>query len=76
MEGGSLFGQLGVAALHDGAGLDREILAARLARAAIAAGLLGRVMLVALAMRADRAVGPAGGFKPSPRCFLIMEARL
>ena len=54
-----------MAALHDGPGGDREILAAFLFSATIPAGLLGLVGVVdRAAMRANRAFGPAQIFQP------------
>ena len=66
-------GKRRVAAFHDRFGLDGEILAAFFLAAAIAPSFLGRVMLQTAAIRADRTIRPAGGFKPPPGGIFIVE---
>jgi hypothetical protein len=62
-----------VAAFHNGPGLNREVLAARFEGTAIAASDLGGVMLATSTVRADRAIRPTGGLKPSPCSGFIVE---
>jgi hypothetical protein len=65
-----------VAAFHDAASLDREILTAFFLGAAVATDLFGRIVLQTATMRAYGAIRPAGGFKPTPSCVLICELRV
>src|ERR1700691_3118594 len=63
-----------MAALHDGAGSDREILPAFLLRAAVPARLLGLVgMPNGAAMAANRPFRPAEVFQPFPGVFGGLE---
>src|SRR5580704_8088688 len=66
MEGCGPLCQLGVATLQNRAGHDSEVLTASRRAAAIASRLFSDVVVGTLAMRADRAVWPAGGFEPYP----------
>ncbi len=66
-------GELGVAALHDRAGHDREVLAAGLLPATVHARLLGLVGLQRAALGAVGASRPAGGLKPSAGGIFIVK---
>lgn len=76
MERGGPLDKLGVATLHDRAGHNGEVLAARRGTAAVSAKLLGRVMRLASALGANRPIRPADGFKPLPGGFFIVKDRV
>ena len=63
-----------MAALHDGAGRDREVLTAYLFGAPIPAGLFGLIgMAMDAAMRANWPIRPAGLFQPFPGGFRVRK---
>src|SRR6516164_346164 len=73
MEHGGPLRQPCMAAFHNRAGRDAEVPTALRIATAIATNLLGRVVLLALAVRANRARRPAGGFEPRPAGLLIVK---
>ena len=76
MEGLQPLMQGDLAALHDGAHRDGEVLAAFLFGAAEHAGALGRIGMVDhAAMRADRAIGPQEAFEELAGRVVVAEMR-